>query len=209
MLARASTGGDPADGKGLQPRTLEVFDDLGVIDRVAAAGIAFPPFRLHAGHEVVWTRPFLDMIGVPDVSWRHTLPYPDAWLIPQSRTNEILADHLLGLGVRIDFGTRLVGFEQDADGVTAQVAHAGAAETIRARYLVGCDGGTSFVRKHLGLAFDGETLVGEYTATCGCTTCPGSRPTASTSAWSTSCGSDACSWPATPRTCIPLPVVKG
>ncbi|WP_310593412.1 FAD-dependent monooxygenase [Pedomonas mirosovicensis] len=56
------------------------------------------------------------------------------------------------------FGRRLTGFEQDADGVAARIADAAGEHLIRARFLVGTDGGRSFVRQSLSVAFQGETL---------------------------------------------------
>lgn len=62
--------------------------------------------------------------------------------------------------VRTAWGRRLVSFEQDAEGVTAVVepGEGGAPETVRARWLVGCDGGSSWVRRLLGIEFGGSTF---------------------------------------------------
>jgi len=60
-------------------------------------------------------------------------------------------------GVEVRFGCELVGFDQDDDGVSAQLRDAsGAASTVRAGYLVGCDGGVSTVRKQLGIPLSGR-----------------------------------------------------
>ncbi|CAM5275824.1 hypothetical protein MAUB1S_00302 [Mycolicibacterium aubagnense] len=67
VLDRAPTLFPGSRGKGLQPRTHEVFDDLGVIGAVLAAGEAFPPMRLYRGAEVVWTKPIYELLGLPDV----------------------------------------------------------------------------------------------------------------------------------------------
>ncbi len=58
--------------------------------------------------------------------------------------------------VRVRYGTELVGFEQDESGVSATLNAGGKIETIRAAYMVGCDGGTSFVRRQLGIKLRGE-----------------------------------------------------
>ncbi len=68
-------------------------------------------------------------------------------LIPQWRTEEILADRFASLGGRVELDTELTGFTQAVDGVTAQTS----CGPIRARYLVGCDGGRSTVRKAMGV----------------------------------------------------------
>jgi 2-polyprenyl-6-methoxyphenol hydroxylase-like FAD-dependent oxidoreductase len=149
--------------KGLQPRTLEVFDDLGVIEAVTAGGAPFPPFRLYAGKEIRWERRLEQMLpgAMPEPS--AGVPYPAPWLIPQWRTDRILYDRFVGLGGRVDLATELVGFEQDEEGVTAELVRDGAAESVRAEYLVGADGGRSFVRKAMGGAFAGETYETERT----------------------------------------------
>lgn len=150
-------------GKGLQPRTLEVFDDLGVIDEVLASGTEFPPFRLYAGHDVVWERTLLQMLGADPIEPSPQTPYPLPWLLPQWRTDEMLCRRLAGLGVEVEFGTELAGFRTSDDGVTATLTRDGSVEVIRADYLGGCDGGRSTVRKHLGVGFEGQTFDTERT----------------------------------------------
>jgi 2-polyprenyl-6-methoxyphenol hydroxylase-like FAD-dependent oxidoreductase len=152
--------------KGLQPRTLEVFDDLGVIDAIRAGGAPFPEFRLYSGERVCWERSVDEMLGVPPLASVPAVPYPRPWLIPQWRTDRILADRFAALGGKVELGTALTGFAQDADGVSAATTEG----EIRARYLVGCDGGRSTVRKALGVGFAGDifeterTLIGDVRA---------------------------------------------
>ncbi|MBD2896919.1 Flavin-dependent monooxygenase [Actinomadura sp. RB99] len=135
-------------GKGLQPRTLEVLDDLGVIDAVRAAGAPYPPLRAYSGADVVWEgRMHEPAEPTPDV------PYPNVLMVPQWRTERILRDRLAALGGRVDT-VGLAGFTQDGDGVTADLTDGTA---VRAAYLVGADGGRSTVRKALGVPFLGET----------------------------------------------------
>ncbi|WP_174412526.1 FAD-dependent monooxygenase [Nocardia tenerifensis] len=150
-------------GKGLQPRTLEVFDDLGLIEDVLANGAPFPSFRMYADTEVRWTRTLHEMLGVAPLERDHGVPYPDVWLLPQWRTDELLRDRLLELGGRLELGTEVVDFEQDDTGVTVTLRRDGALERLRAQYLVGADGGGSFVRKALGVGFEGETFETERT----------------------------------------------
>jgi hypothetical protein len=63
VVEKAAHGFVGSRAKGLQPRTLEVFDDLGVIDAVKAGGAPFPPFRLYAGSDLVWERSLEQMLG--------------------------------------------------------------------------------------------------------------------------------------------------
>jgi 2-polyprenyl-6-methoxyphenol hydroxylase-like FAD-dependent oxidoreductase len=144
-------GGSRADG--IQPRSLEVFADLGLVDTMLAEGDTGIPFRAYRDGEVVWegttTEP---MPARPDV------PYPNPWFVPQYRTEELLRERLAQEGHHVEQATELVGFTQDDDGVTAVLRTAdGRTEQVRACYLVGADGGRSTVRKHLGVPFHGET----------------------------------------------------
>ncbi|MFE9608616.1 FAD-dependent monooxygenase [Streptomyces sp. NPDC006012] len=82
-------------------------------------------------------------------------PYAQPWMVPQWRTQEILAARLAELGGRVVFGRRAVGLEQDPDGVTVHFADG---SPIRARYAVGADGGRSAVRRALGTGMTGETV---------------------------------------------------
>ncbi|MER5886283.1 FAD-dependent monooxygenase [Streptomyces sp. NPDC001941] len=136
-------------GDGLQPRTLEVFDDLGVIDTVLAQSLASPLISIHVDGAVVGERHFHTPTGP-----RPDRPYPDGRMLGQSRTEAILRDKLAEYGVRVELGTELLHFTQDADGVTATLA---TGEEVRADYLVGADGGHSTVRKALGIPFEGVT----------------------------------------------------
>nr|WP_238997563.1 FAD-dependent monooxygenase [Mycolicibacterium sp. CBMA 361] len=77
VLDQAATLFPGSRGKGLQPRTLEVFDDLGVIGAVLAAGKSFPPMRLYRGAEVVWTKPIYELLGLPELAVTPAVPYPD------------------------------------------------------------------------------------------------------------------------------------
>ncbi|GAA4230879.1 FAD-dependent monooxygenase [Actinomadura meridiana] len=148
--AERFAGGSRADG--IQPRTLEVFGDLGVLDPILSAGDLGMVMRAYQGDEVVWEGRMTEPADpAPSV------PYPNVWFVPQFRTEEILRERLADLGGRVEPSTELTDLAQDADGVTATLSVDGTPETVRATYLVGADGGSSTVRKRLGIAFPGET----------------------------------------------------
>ncbi len=85
-------------------------------------------------------------------------PYPFPLLLPQSKTEQILATRLAAMGTQVERGVELVGFAQDNDHVTATLKHAdGRTEEVRASYLIGCDGARSLVRQTLGVDFEGYT----------------------------------------------------
>jgi 2-polyprenyl-6-methoxyphenol hydroxylase-like FAD-dependent oxidoreductase len=134
-------------GKGLSPRSLEVLDDLAVIDRIQACGITHLPHRKYQGAKVIAeVDPEAGRVPAPG------MPYPVGLMIPQWRVEQILRDRLADFGVAVELDAELRGFSQHADGVTAIIGEA----QIRARYLVGCDGGRSTVRKALGLSLRGQ-----------------------------------------------------
>ncbi|MCX4675007.1 FAD-dependent monooxygenase [Streptomyces sp. NBC_01433] len=162
--------------KGPNPRSLEVLADLGVIDRVLAAGSAPLPMRKYRDRlPVMDTDPYADSTPTPDA------PYDRGWLIAQWRLEEILRDRLATSGVGVELGAEVVGITQiaqitRADGGTGDGGESGdgghvtvtfaAGPPVRARYVVGCDGAHSPVRKLLGIGFDGETHA-EQMMVCG------------------------------------------
>ncbi|MFG3363947.1 FAD-dependent oxidoreductase [Streptomyces sp. NPDC048156] len=137
-------------GKGIQPRTREVFHDLGVLDAIHAAGGPYPVGMIWQDGVRVGEYRMFDPAEASDDS-----PYAEPWMVPQWRTQQILFERLMGLGGRVEFGRELVAVEQDADTVTAHFAAGGA---VRARYAVAADGGRSTVRRALGIAMTGETV---------------------------------------------------
>ena len=140
-------------GKGIQPRTLEIFEDLGVLDRIAAAGGPYPRQRhyhddgSHSDSELMEQQ-----APIP------AEPYRTPLMLPQFMTESILRERLAELGHRPEFGSELVGLDQDEAGVSMRIARRAGEESIRVRWLVGADGGRSFVRQALDLGFPGRTL---------------------------------------------------
>jgi len=138
-------------GKGLQPRSLEVLEDLGVIDEILAAGRFHLRFRAYDGANVLGEWDWHEgRVPTPDV------PYASTLIIPQWRVEEILRDRLAALGGTVELGTRLTGLTQDEAGITATLARGDANEEVRTDYLVGCDGGNSLVRRLVGLELRGQ-----------------------------------------------------
>lgn len=150
IIEAATTPFAGSRGKGIQPRTLEVFHDLGIIEKILNTGTPYPEVRVHLG-------PLSVRLGA--LGGRHqateAIPYPNLWLAPQNRTEAILRERLAELGGQVDFGTAFESMEQGEQCVTARLS---TGESLTAKYLVGCDGGHSAVRKAIGLALDGQAL---------------------------------------------------
>ncbi len=139
---------------GLHVRSIEVMAQRGLLERFLALGRQFPVGGFFAGI----AKPSPDRL---DTAHAYVLG------IPQTTTDRLLAEHATELGAEIRRGCELVGLSQDDDGVTAELADG---TQLRSRYLVGCDGGRSTVRKLLGIGFPGEpakaeTLLGEMEVT--------------------------------------------
>lgn len=131
---------------GLHVRSIEVLDQRGLLDRFLAHGRKFPG----AGHFAGIDKPWPDHL---DTAHGYILG------IPQPVTDRLLAERAAELGAEIRRGSELVGLTQDADGVTIDLADG---TQVSGRYLVGCDGGRSSVRKILGVGFPGESAKTEW-----------------------------------------------
>ena len=136
-------------GKGIQPRTLEIFEDLGVVDRLMAVGGSYPPLRTYRADGSFQDTQVFEVAGPAPAE-----PYRAPLLIPQFHTEAVLRERLAELGHEVEFGCRLTGFQQNQSGVTATLGE----EEVTVRYLVGTDGGRSFVRQALGIGFPGKSL---------------------------------------------------
>ncbi len=139
---------------GLHVRSIEVMDQRGLLERFLEHGQQYPVGGFFAG------------IAKPSPD-RLDTAHPYVLGIPQTTTDRLLTEHATELGVEIRRGCELVGLSQDDHGVTVELADG---TQLRSRYLVGCDGGRSTVRKLLGVGFPGEptrveTLLGEMELT--------------------------------------------
>src|SRR4051794_22722673 len=130
VLADARAGG-------IHSRAIEVFDQRGVADRFLAEG--------QVAQAATFGTTVMDMSDFPT---RH--PYTLALF--QNKIERIMAAWIAELPVRILYGREVTGFAQDDSGVDVRLSDGG---PLRARYLVGCDGGRSLIRKAAGIEFPG------------------------------------------------------
>ena len=138
---------------GVQARTLEILEGLGIVDEALARGLRMEGLNAFADGS---RRLHLRFEGIDS-------PYPFALILPQSETEQVLAGHLVSLGGAVERGCELASFAQDDDGVTSVLRHAdGLDETVRSAWLVGCDGAHSTVRRALGIAFEGSALESQF-----------------------------------------------
>ncbi|MFI2762315.1 rifampin monooxygenase [Streptomyces echinatus] len=154
VLERLTEPTGESRGQGLHTRSVELMDQRGLLDRFLAVSEKFQVGGLFGGVQKPW----------PD---QLDTAHPYGLATPQPVTERLLHERALELGAEIRRGREVAGLSQDEDGVTVELADG---THLRSRYLVGCDGGRSTVRKRLGVAFPGEpatveTLLGDMELT--------------------------------------------
>lgn len=144
---------------GLQYRVSEVLAWMGLFDRFLARGVTGRGVDFYAGGERIL---HLSLDGLEGVSGRGAFE-PRSIVIPQSVTEGLLIEALRERGVEVERGKTLLGFAQDGERVFSRLMGAdGVEEEVEARYLVGCDGPHSAVRKGAELPFAGKTYPVSY-----------------------------------------------
>ncbi|MEU8506859.1 rifampin monooxygenase [Streptomyces brevispora] len=141
-------------GRGLHTRSVELMDQRGLLDRFLAVSEKFRAGGFFGGIHKPW----------PD---RLDTAHPYGLSTLQPVTERLLNEHAVELGAELRRGCDVTGLGQDEDGVSVELADG---TRLRSRYLVGCDGGRSAVRKALGVGFPGEpakveTLLGDMEMT--------------------------------------------
>ena len=141
---------------GLQPRLSEVFAILGIAGDFFARGFGgVRALNLRSGSKKLLT---IILRFSPNLAGRDAFQ-PRFIMIPQSVTEEILETTLAERGHAVERRRELVGFSQDRDAVSVLIREEdGAEETIRAKFLVSCEGAHSLVRKQAGFTFTGATF---------------------------------------------------
>lgn len=153
LIEKASGPFQGSRGKGIQPRTQEILEDLGVVDRLFARGGRYPVQRVYDADGGVTDKAMMEA-GAPTP----TEPYHSALMAPQFATEGVLRDRLAELGHVPAYGYELTGFRQDAAGVEVTIVGPDGPLVSRVRYLIAADGGRSPIRMSLDIPFPGETL---------------------------------------------------
>jgi 2-polyprenyl-6-methoxyphenol hydroxylase-like FAD-dependent oxidoreductase len=137
---------------GVQARTLEIYEQIGLAENLIAEGTLAEAARMIVGGKIRGEISFRDF-------GKGMSPYPFVLFVEQGVHESILYDFIKAHGKDVRWQTEVEGFTQDTEGVTAQIkSHSGEIETIQAKYLVGCDGAKSLTRHSLGLEFSGGTF---------------------------------------------------
>jgi len=139
-------------GKGLQPRSLEIFEDMDVLARILAKAGPYPVMRAYSSDG------FRDSHAMESRPPSAAEPYSEPLMLPQYLTEASMRERLAEFEHAPEYGCELTGFEQEQAGVTAKIKTLNGEQSLRARYLIGTDGGRSFVRHALNIEFPGETM---------------------------------------------------
>ncbi|WP_189222359.1 FAD-dependent monooxygenase, partial [Streptomyces netropsis] len=154
MLEKLTEPTAESRGQGLHVRSVEMMDQRGLLDRFLAVSEKFQVGGFFGGILKPWPN-------------RLDTAHPYGLTTPQPVTERVLGERAVELGTEIRRGCEVVGLSQDEDGVSVELADG---TQLRSRYVVGCDGGHSVVRKRLGVGFPGEpatveTLLGDMEVT--------------------------------------------
>jgi 2-polyprenyl-6-methoxyphenol hydroxylase-like FAD-dependent oxidoreductase len=142
----------------VQPRTLEIFDDIGVIDQAIAAGNPATDLTITFANKAVGLEIADALTGAENYT-----AYPALRTLSQQDTERILTELLSRQGVDVERGQALTDLTQDGEAVTTSVrGEDGSIDTVRCRWVIGCDGAHSAVRKAAGIPFAGSTYRDEF-----------------------------------------------
>jgi 2-polyprenyl-6-methoxyphenol hydroxylase-like FAD-dependent oxidoreductase len=137
---------------GVHARTLEIYEQIDLAKKALELGTIAGKVRMLETGEVVGE------VNLSDVG-RGLSSYPFLLVLEQSKNEQLMYQWLQEHGRDVLWQTELQSFSQTNAGVTAQVkTAAGESQIIEAKYLVGCDGPKSLVRRTLGLSFEGSTF---------------------------------------------------
>jgi 2-polyprenyl-6-methoxyphenol hydroxylase-like FAD-dependent oxidoreductase len=134
---------------GVQARTLEIYAQLGVVDRALELG------KRGTGANVWAQGRKMARVPLGDAG-RTATPYPFILILGQDDNERILGDRLRDFGTSVEWNTELIGLEQEPDRVNATLRLTdGSEQTIAAAWVAGCDGARSAVRELNGIGFPG------------------------------------------------------
>lgn len=155
IIDRADVPARLSKAAGVQARTLEILDELRLSEAFLERGLRLTASEVHGDGEVIAS-------FAPD-SFVTEARYPFVLGLPQSATEEILTERLAARGIDVERGVELGDCRQDDLGMTVILRRSdGSSETVRARWLAGCDGPHSTVRDALRIPFTGDDVRTSY-----------------------------------------------
>jgi 2-polyprenyl-6-methoxyphenol hydroxylase-like FAD-dependent oxidoreductase len=137
---------------GVQARTLEIYQQIDLANRLIDLGLPAKGVRLLEGGEQRAEVP-LSNLG------QGKSPYPFLLIVEQGKHETLLYNYIKSHGQDVRWQTTFANFSQNGAGVAGTIVNAdGEEQPIEAKYLVACDGPKSGIRHELGLTFEGSTL---------------------------------------------------
>jgi 2-polyprenyl-6-methoxyphenol hydroxylase-like FAD-dependent oxidoreductase len=150
VVDRLTAGANTSRAAAVNARTLEVLEEIDVTRRMVKSGLIAPRFTMRQGARTLIP---IDFSVLPT-------KYPYTLMISQATTEALLVERLAELGREVVRPKTLTRVSQDRDGATATFADG---DTIRAHFVVGCDGTRSTVREQAGVGFAGGEYAESFT----------------------------------------------
>src|SRR6185437_10232448 len=151
IIDQTAEAGTTSRALAVQARTLEFYEQAGFAQNVVDAGVKVAAVNM-------WTRGVrAARVPLTDIG-KGLTPFAFALVYPQDAHERLLIEQLQSLGVEVERRTKLLRFEQTADGISASLQLPdGSEQSCQASYIAGCDGAHSTVREVLGIGFPGGT----------------------------------------------------
>ncbi|BDA78248.1 oxygenase [Leptospira kobayashii] len=133
----------------IQARTLEIFEQIGIAEKVISQGERIKGILLL----------FKNKMAIGDLGdlGEDITPYPFLLVLPQDKTEKILAEHLEKQGGKVEWQTQLISLQEKPDSISGIISGPNGEEKIQAQYIIGADGAHSTVRHSLGIEFIGDS----------------------------------------------------
>lgn len=137
----------------IQPRTLEILDQMGMVDKFIRKGQTCDAINLYADGE-----------SLAKLSLKHiNAIYPFILMLAQAESEKLLEEYLNELNYKVEWSIELIDVKYSSETVTATLKHAdGTTESITSRWLIASDGANSLVREKCGLHFTGDDLKEQF-----------------------------------------------
>jgi 2-polyprenyl-6-methoxyphenol hydroxylase-like FAD-dependent oxidoreductase len=154
IIDKATAPSDKSKAFAVHARTLELFENMGMVEQILAKGQPAGGVAFYDEGE--------KLVSI-DIAGAISSKYPFIQIIAQSDTEEVLLEHLDQYELKVQRGVELLGFSGDGEHVVARLRDEGGSEReLRCRYLIGNDGAHSRVRKELGLPFEGAPYPSQW-----------------------------------------------
>lgn len=152
IVDKQAEGANTSRAAVIHARTLEVLEPLGLTEALLREGVKVPTFRVRDRDRVLL-----------DIGFAHLdTAYPFTLMCPQHVTERLLLAQLHAVGVEIVRPAELVSMREDDRSVEVEFLDGGVSRSVRAKWVVGCDGGHSFVRHAAGIAFEGDAYAEDF-----------------------------------------------